>query len=209
MPTSCLDCKVSTEVGEMGGSVGLPSLAAEPKGRGRHPLSTKLSTGGGSDTDETFGYIEGGFRAVGLIVHSFERYRTFLEAHTGHRLFAWSFEEEVECLPLDLQEEARGTSEWPCTPYTKPNRSEGYVWAVLLAQCVRCEDSYRSDSADWVRPFETRVLSVDEIKRFCGAARASECNVFEAEPFNMVIQDLGEWLAEHKSHKPSLELERQ
>src|SRR5262245_61462326 len=128
MTTTCLDCMVSTGVGQMYGTVGLPSLDEGPRGSGDHPLSEKLSTAGDADTDETFGYIHSGFKALGLEIHSLERHRAFLETHAQHRLFEWASEENEEGLPAELQGEDRTKF----IEYEPPTSADGYVRSKLI-----------------------------------------------------------------------------
>ena len=204
MTTTCLDCKISTGVGEMYGTLGLPSLDEAPRGRGNHRLSKTLSTGGDADTDETFGYIYSGFKALGLQVHSLERYRAFLEEHREHRLFEWVDEERREYLP----EELRGGDDPTFVEYEAPQEGQGYVFRRLIFECVKCDDRFESDTRDWVKPFEPTTMSVDLIKLFHKrVGEPSECCIHEADPFGILYMDLDDWLAEHRTHKPVMKLE--
>jgi hypothetical protein len=186
----------------MAGDVGLPSLEKQARGRGKHVLSKVLSSGGDAEDDETFGYLESGFRALGLELHAFDTYRAFLEAHAGHRLFLWADEEDSATLPPELRD--RDSFKW--LKYQEPSRKGGYVKRGLAISCRKCDDEFESDSTDWVKPFKARPLEKEEIQLFGRVAAACECAVHEAEPFDLLVQDLGEWLSEHKAHRPTIKL---
>jgi hypothetical protein len=204
MATTCLDCMVSTGVGDMYGTVGLPSLDEAPRGRGNHRLSRTLSTGGDADTDETFGYIYSGFRALGLRIHSLERYRAFLEEHRQHRLFEWASGENEDTLPPELQ----GGDRTKFLDYRDPKRAEGYVSRRLVFECPKCDDRFESDSTDWVQPLEPAILTSQQIKHFRErVGEPAECCIHEAEPFQILYMDLDDWLSEHAGHKPIMKLE--
>jgi hypothetical protein len=203
MTTTCLTCNVSTGVGEMYGRVGLPSLDEKPRGRGTHRLSKRLSTGGDADTDETFGFIEAGFRALGLSIHSLDRYRAFLARHGDHRLFEWYAEENDDALPPEL----RGEDKTKFEEYRPPKKAEGYVRATLVFECSRCRNSFEGSSPDWVKPFAPKTLTPDEIKLFRKhVAQPAEYNVHEAEPFEILYMDLDQWLTEHSRHTVTMKL---
>ncbi len=206
MTTTCLDCMVSTGVGEMYGTVGLPSLDEAPRGRGEHPLSKALSTGGDADTDENFAYIHSGFRALGLRVHSLERHRAFLEAHRQHRLFQWFSEENEDSLPPELQGGDRTTF----LRNYDPEPAEGYLLRRLVFECPKCDDRFESDSPDWVQPIEPAALTAEQIDQFRKrVGEPAECCIHEAEPFAILYMDLDDWLPKHRSHKPVMKLEDQ
>jgi len=202
MATACLDCGVALGVGPMSGDVGLPSLDATPRGTGNHRLSKVLSSGADADGDETFGYIESGFRAVGLRIHAFDVYRRFLEGHAAHRLYLWADQEAPDVLPKELRDPSR--LKW--LKYTAPAKKDGYVNRILAIECRECEDDFEGDSPDWVMPLKATKLGPDEIRLFSKVALACELAMHEAEPFDIVYPDLGEWLAGHESHKPTIKL---
>jgi hypothetical protein len=163
-----------------------------------------LSTGGDADTDETFGYIYSGFRALGLQVHRLDRYRAFLEEHRGHRLFEWAAEERQEYLPVEL----RGGDDTKFLEYEAPEEGEGYLFRRLVFECTKCKDRFLSDAPDWVRPIEPTALSIDLIKLFHQrVGEPSEMCIHEADPFGILYMDLDDWLKEHRSHKPVMKLE--
>lgn len=202
MTTTCLDCGVSTGVGPSSGSVGLPSLDESARGRRRHPLSKILTTGGDADTDETFGYIYSGFKALGLRIHSLEAYRAFLMKHRRHRLFEWGDDEDKDRLPAEI-----GSDEIRFRPYKEP--SKGYTLAKFVVTCSRCGDTFESDGRDWVKPMRPRVLTPAVIALFHKRVGIpSESCIRDADPFNVLYSDLDEWLADHKTHRPKLALSK-
>jgi hypothetical protein len=204
MTTTCLDCMVSTGVGAMAGVVGLPSLDENPRGRGNHPLSKKLSAGEDADTDETFGYIDSGFRALGLHIYSFDVYRAFLESHSGHRLFSWSGYEDDEELPAEL----RGEDKTQFMKYERPQSEAKYTRGVLVFECPKCRGRFVSDSYDWVKPFEETTLTAEQIEVFRKRVGGPSVDcIFDAQPFDITYELLDDWLGEHKSHNVVMKLE--
>jgi hypothetical protein len=203
MTTTCLTCMLSTGVGEMHGQVGLPSLDQQPRGRGKHRLSKQLSSGGDADTDETFGYIEAGFRTLGLSIHSLDHYRTFIERHRQHRVLEWYAEENDNVLPPEL----RGGDRTKFDEYKPPKRGQGYIKAALVFSCPSCQKTFEAPRADWVKAFEPTVLTPDQIKVFRKqTTQPAEFNVHEAEPFEILFMDLDQWLDEHKRHPVTVKL---
>lgn len=195
MLTICLRCGIATAVGVEMGYIGLPSLDETPRGRGKHPLAARLSSGGDADTDETFGCLYSGLRAVGLTTHPIEAYRDFLKAHSGrdHELRAWA--EEHEDLPGGGP---KPRYRW----YRAPRRAPGFVRARVRFSCAKCDELFESAVAEWVRPFEARDLAKDEVARLISrTVRPSEHNIHDAWPFEMVLfDDLADWLKSHRSH---------
>ncbi len=195
---------ISTGVGQTHGTIGLPSLDEAPRRRGKHRLSKVLSTGGDADTDETFGYIHSGFKALGLEIHSLERHRAFLEEHAQHRLFEWAEEEDENRLPAELC----GGDRTKFLEYKPPSKADGYVSRKLVFECTKCEDRFESDAADWVKPFGPTPLTAEQIKLFRSrVGKPAECCIHEAEPFEVLYMDLDDWFTEHRSHKPVMKLE--
>ncbi len=203
MSTVCLECGVATAVGVEMGYMGLPSLDEEPRGRGRHRLSARLSSGGDADTDETFGYLYSGMRAVSLSTHALETYRAFLKAHSGrgHRLFEWT--EDVEDLP-----DGYGDATPRFVPYRQPRRAPGFVRARVRFCCARCGVTFESSGAEWVRPRRGGSIPQQHLQRFMNCTvRPAEYNIRDAWPFQITLfDDFQGWLTAHARHGVSIEL---
>ena len=186
----------------MDGDAGLPSLDAQRRGRGKHPLSKTMSSGADAEEAQTFGYLESGFRAAGLELYAFDAYRALLEKHAGHRLFLWADEEDPESLPREL----RNPDGLRWLKYKEPRAKDGYVHRGILISCAKCDDEFASDVADWVKPFPRKQLEKDQVTILSATTLAFECAAYEVEPFGMILPDLGDWLSEHKGHRPTISL---
>ena len=204
MPTICLTCRKGTGVGEEGGAMGLAALDESPRGDGAHPLSSILSSGGDADTDETFGCMYSGFRAVGLTIHMLETYRRFLEAHSGeeHRLYDWV--EEHEPAPTGFDGKYR------LKLYERPEEAHGYVEARVLFECEACKARFESEQSEWVKPFEPRTLSAEALAAFREhTVRPAEFNMHEVYPFDIEYGSLEGWFEQHDGHGIVIRLEEE
>jgi hypothetical protein len=192
----------------MSGGAGLPTLDERPRDGGAHPLAVELT---GSDYDsgeEAFGFIDLGFRAIGLHLHAHDVFRAFLTGHAGHRIFLTGVEPEWESLLPDV--EIGDDEPTKFIGYEEPSKNEGYIKARLAFECSRCGDTHEGDEPNWVKPFAPRTLTAVEIGVFRTHIANDNGDVcfFEAHPFGILYSSLGQWLGKHQDHGVIMRLEQ-
>jgi len=132
--TYCIDCSVNApEIGDAG-MMGAPSLEI---------------------VSDSFGWIYDGLKAISLLPHSIESYKSFLETHQGHKIFLGN--DHMDELP-ELNYEKLEHFELD---------SQGFIEGTYEMVSVETGALFRT-SYDWesYRNFEERELSKAEIHRF-------------------------------------------
>jgi hypothetical protein len=203
---SCLTCLVSTGVGEMSGGVGLPTLDERSRDGGPHPLAAELTGIDGDTGEDAFGFIDLGFRAIGLHLHAHDVFRAFLTEHAGHRIYLTGVEPDWDVLLPNVEcRDADGFIDDPTAfiDYKEPRKKEGYIQASLVFECSRCADTFVGNGCNnWVKPFAPKMLAADEIAMFREHVAHDNAEVcfHEAEPFDILYSSLGAWLGKHQDH---------
>lgn len=211
--TCCLTCVVSTGVGEMMGIVGLPTLDERPREGEAHALAVELGGELYAESDqETFGFIDFGFRAIGLHLHAHDVYRAFLASHAGHRIYLADEGTQWDRLLPHLEtRDEKGINHDPTEfiEYEQPSKNEGYIKARLVFECSRCEDAIEGEEPNWVKPFEPKTLAASDVTVFCKhvANENAEMCFHEAEPFGFLYADVADFLRGHKAHGVVMRLE--
>lgn len=186
---TCIDCKaMAPGVGD-GGYLGAPVL---------EPLA---KAPGGGEPMPSFGYFYEALSGIGIRPYDLVAHREFMEAHQGHRLHLSGGDDDgVEVKDL------HGTLKKQDAEREKRTKSKEFRQASYSISCPKCEQDVSSEPEllQMFDPFTPSPGAVSLFVKRWGRDPDDGWNhrlMGVADPYEPFMEELVEFLKEHRRHK--------